>query len=215
MPRQARQIPSVGFLHVICRSNNHRKIFLYPRNFRIFYSIILKLKQEENIKIFHYVLMPTHVHLLVGIVEKSNLSRFMMRLNLKYSNYFRKKYNYTGHLWQGRFKSKLIDNDSYFIQCGKYIELNPVRANIVEKPKLYPFCSYLYYSAGLKDKLVDTDPLYFDLADNAIKRQLAYRKMIINEIIPERLSCKNCNININVVDEKNINASGSSYNESS
>jgi putative transposase len=172
---------------------------------------MLKLKREEKVKILHYVLMPTHVHLLVGLGEKSNLSRFMMRLNLRYSNYFRKKHNYSGHLWQGRFKSKLIDNDSYFIQCGKYIELNPVRANIVDKAELFPFSSYLYYSAGLKDKLVDEDPIYSSLAEDVIKRQQTYKKIIINEIVAERLS--RANSNDKSTDDKNFNASSNGCNE--
>jgi len=187
MPRVARMIPPEGFLHVMCRGNNRRKLFLYPRDFRIYYLLLKKLKSEESIKIIHYCLMPNHVHLLIRVGEDSNLSRFMKRLNLKYFYYYRKKHSYTGHLWQDRFKSKIVEKDEYFIQCGKYIELNPVMANIVKMPEDYHFSSYPHYALGSEDKLIDDDPLYMDLGNTAIPRQLAYRNMIINEIVYKKM----------------------------
>jgi putative transposase len=134
--------------------------------------------------------MPNHIHLLVGVAEESNLSRFMKRLNLKYFYYYKKKHNYSGHLWQDRFKSKIIDKDEYFIQCGKYIELNPVRAYLVLSPADYLFSSYRHYSLGFKDELVDDDPLYIDLSNATVRRQERYRSLVINEIVPGSFSCK-------------------------
>jgi putative transposase len=131
--------------------------------------------------------MPNHVHFLVGIDEQSNLSNFMKRLNLKYFYHYRKRRTYVGHLWQDRFKSKLIDNDAYFIQCGKYIELNPVRAGIVETPEDYEFSSYGYYAFGRADRLIDEDLFYHGLGQTPQQRQCAYRKMLINEIVPEKI----------------------------
>ncbi len=89
MPRDARLIPAEGFLHVMCRGNNRRKLFLRPRDFKTYYLFLKKLKEEEALKIFHYCLMPNHVHLLVGVNTESNLSRFMQRVNLKYFYYYR------------------------------------------------------------------------------------------------------------------------------
>lgn len=190
MPRQARIIPPQGFLHVMCRGNNRRKLFLHSRDFKLYYLLLKKLKDEESIEIFHYCIMPNHVHLLAGVRENSNLSKFMKRLNLKYFYCYRKKHNYTGHLWQGRFKSKLVEKDEYFIQCGKYIELNPVRANIVKLPGDYPFSSYHYYGLGVKDALITDDPLYVDLGDTIAARQLAYRNIIINDMVYKGFAIK-------------------------
>ena len=187
MPRAARILPEVGFLHVISRGNNHRKLFFRHQDYKIYYQLLVRLKYEESVRIFHYCLMSNHVHLLVGISQKSDLSNFMKRLNLKYFYHYRKRCNYVGHLWQDRFKSKLIDKDEYFIQCGKYIELNPVRANMVNMPEDYLCSSYRYYSLGLKDKVVDEDPFYGDLGNNYLSKQIAYRKMVISEIIPEKI----------------------------
>lgn len=182
MPRQARIIPPEGYLHIICRGNNRRKLFLYPRDFKTYYLFLCRLKNEESIKIFHYCFMPNHIHLLAGVFRNSDLSRFMKRLNLKYFYYYSRKHAYIGHLWQDRFKSKIIEKDEYFIQCGKYIELNPVRARLVESPEDYPFSSYCYYALGFKDRVVDDDPLYMDLARTAPERQSIYRDLIISEI---------------------------------
>ncbi len=181
MARQPRLIPPQGFLHVICRGNNRRKLFFHPRDFRIYERELIKLKHQEQIKILHYCLMPNHIHLLVGVRETSDLSRFMKRLNLKYFFYYRKKHIYTGHLWQDRFKSKIIEEESYLIQCGKYIELNPVRAGIVHSPEEYIYSSYLHYIRGTKDDIVDSSPLYSDLGNTVEKRQAAYRNIMIKE----------------------------------
>ena len=128
MPRDRRYIPETGFLHVISRGNNRRKIFRYERDLEAYYLILLKSKAEDRINISHYCLMTNHVHLIVSVGEDSDLSRFMKRVNLKYVYHYRRKYTYYGHLWQDRFKAKAIGREEYLIQCGKYIELNPIRA---------------------------------------------------------------------------------------
>jgi len=183
MPRAPRLIPDDGFLHVICRGNNRRKLFFYPRDYSAYYSYVIQFKIKEAIKIFHYCFMPNHIHFLIGLNKDSCLSRFMKRLNLKYFYYYSKKHYYSGHLWSGRFKSKIIKWDEYFIQCGKYIELNPVRAGLVDDPADYPFSSYRYYGLGLADKIVDEDLFYLGLANTDEERKLAYRKMIISGIV--------------------------------
>lgn len=187
MPRQARIIPPEGFLHVISRGNNHRKLFRSPAHFNTYLYLLKKFKGEEMIKVFHYCLMPNHIHLLVGVRPESNLSRFMKRLNLTYFYRYKRKFTYSGHLWQDRFKSKLIEEEPYLIQCGKYIELNPVRAGIVRMPQDYPYSSYLHYITGAGNELVDDDPWYLDLSRNPAMRKLLYKKMIINEMVYKNL----------------------------
>lgn len=181
MPRQAREIPSTGYLHIISRGNNKRKIFRYERDKKQYYLYLKVLKQKENIDICHYCLMGNHVHLLVKVKQESNLSRFMQRVNLKYVYYHNRKYTYCGHLWQGRFQSKIISNEPYLIQCGKYIELNPVRAGIVSSPENYPFSSYRYYGFGQEDSLITSNPLYDGLSKQWEKKQHIYRNLVTEE----------------------------------
>jgi len=181
MPRQAREIPVNGYLHIISRGNNKRKIFRYKQDKKRYYLYLKNLKQKEKINICHYCLMSNHVHLLVEVWQESNLSMFMKRINLKYVYYYRRKYTYCGHLWQDRFQSKIINNEPYLMQCGKYIELNPVRACIVSSPENYPFSSYHYYGFGQEDSLITTNPLYKDLSPQQEKRQHIYRNLVTEE----------------------------------
>jgi len=181
MSREARIIPSQGYLHVICRANNHKRILSARRDCKAYYRLARKIKIEEGIKIFHYCIMFTHVHFLVGVDELSNLARFIKRLNLKYFHYYINRKSYSGHLWHGRFKSYPIEDDQYFLRCGKYIEMNPVRAGIVDSPEEYEFSSYQHYACGKEDRLVDEDLFYHSLGETDSVRQEAYRKMIIEE----------------------------------
>jgi hypothetical protein len=103
--------------------------------------------------------MDNHVHLLVWLPRGGDMARFMQQVNLTYSLYFKKTYGYCGHLWRDRFQSKLIEHDSYLLQCGYYIETNPVRAGIAAEPERYEFSSYRFYCYGQDDKLVTCNPL--------------------------------------------------------
>jgi len=94
--------------------------------------------------------MPNHVHLLGEIHKKENLAKFMHGVNRSYTGYFNEKYQAVGHLWQGRFKSKLIIKDAYLLDCLTYIELNPIRATIVERPSEYKWSSYKERNLGIE-----------------------------------------------------------------
>jgi len=107
----------------------------------------------------------------------------MKRTSLSYFHYFKKKYGWTGHFWQSRFKSKPVGKDEYFIQCGKYIELNPARAKIVKNLKEYSLSSYNYYAQGKEDDLLTEDIFYQELGKNEKERQNNYQELIIGEII--------------------------------
>ena len=181
MPRTKRLLPIPGALHIICRGNNRQNAFKSEEDKQKYHSLLFDLKQENNIKIFHYCLMDNHLHLIVWIEEDSKLSRFMLQVNLTYFHYFRRKYGYFGHFWQNRFKSNLIGEDSYLLQCGKYIELNPVRANIVPKPEDFIFSSYNHYSKGRADRVISDSPVYLGLADKPEMRQQKYRDFIVDE----------------------------------
>ena len=94
----------------------------------------------------------------------------MKQVNFSYFHYFKRQNKYSGHLWQGRFKNSIIENDSYLLQCGKYIELNPVRAAIVNRPEDYPYSSYKYYAYGKEDKLL-TENILSEITVNPCSRR--------------------------------------------
>ncbi|EKD55942.1 MAG: hypothetical protein ACD_58C00330G0003 [uncultured bacterium] len=127
--------------------------------------------------------MPNYVHMQVKTKNAYDFSLFMKKLNLAYFHYYRRNYDWVGHFWQDRFKSQPIGKDNYFIQCGKYIELNPVRAGIVNNPEDYSFSSYNYYSKRKRNHLITKDIFYNELGNNIKERQEKYKKMIINESV--------------------------------
>lgn len=93
-----------------------------------------------------FALMDNHAHLIIEARNRTNISKIMHALTLSYSVKFRKKYTYTGYVWQGRFKSNVIDGDNYIVECIEYIHNNPVRAGIVAKAEDYPWSSYHFYN---------------------------------------------------------------------
>ena len=183
MPRARRIVPENAALHVISRGNNGNIVF-HGDNDKLRYCALLReLKEENEIDIFHYCLMNTHIHIILNLNPDSTLSRFMKQLNLAYFHYYRKKYGYFGHFWQDRFKSNIIDQDSYLLQCGKYIELNPVRAGMVSYPGEYLFSSYNYYANGKPDGLITLSLAYLGLSDSVQIRQKQYIDFVVDSSI--------------------------------
>ncbi len=139
MPRKPR-IDIKGFYHVINRGVEKRTIFMDESDFNVFLRIVNKGISVYNFKLHAYALMKNHYHLLLE-TSGNNLSLIMRQINSKYSIYFNKKYNRVGPLWQGRFKSFYIHDIAYLKIVIKYIENNPVKAGIVDKPSDYPYVS--------------------------------------------------------------------------
>ncbi len=184
MPRTKRFLPpSNAALHITTRGNNHLRLFQSDSDKAYYLSAIKELKGENNIDIFHYCLMSNHVHMIVWLRQGNKLSRFMKQLQLRYFNYYRVTYGYDGHLWQGRFKSNLVDTDSYLLQCGKYIELNPVRAKMVMAPEEYFFSSYRYYAYGHHDPIVTPSPAYLGFSNDPEIRKKQYIVFVVDTSI--------------------------------
>lgn len=183
MPRTKRLIPPDAALHIMCRGNNRQNIFNSDADKLYYRSLLKRLMEENHITIFHYCLMDNHIHLIVWLNSESRISKFMKQLGLCYFNHFKKTYGYDGHLWQGRFKSNIISTDSYLLQCGKYLELNPVRAGIVVSPGQYHFSSYKFYAEGKPDLIVTPSPAYLALCDITEDRRERYVDFVVDETI--------------------------------
>lgn len=173
------------------RGNNHMSIFTRDDDFRFYLKKLAELKAEYPFELYHYCLMQTHSHFLVKITRRSDFSNFSKRLNLSYSSYYQRAYGLVGHLWQGRFKSQLISNDPYFIQCGKYIELNPVEADMVKNPEDYPWSSYRYYALAEENDLITKNIFYNELGTNNKERRKEYRNMVIGGSISDHIDGTN------------------------
>jgi putative transposase len=187
MPHSPRLIDTDGGIyHVTTRGNNKSFVLENDHDKAAFKAIVSKYKKKTPFRLFHYSVMGNHYHLKLEPTCGSTLAEIMQRINHSYSLYFKKRYGFSGQLWQGRFHSSLIDSDAYLLRCGIYIELNPVRAKISEKPDDYPWSSYKYYALGTPDELIDPDPLYESLGGTAPERQLAYRSMTLMAMLEKK-----------------------------
>lgn len=183
MPRPPRLLLSQSYYHIMTRGNNRHSVFENEEDFLYYLDLIKRFKADHPFDLFHYCLMENHVHMLVKTNKASDFSTFMKKLNLAYFHHYRKSYNWVGHFWQDRFKSQPVGKDNYFTQCGKYIELNPIRAQITKDPKDYKYSSYNYYAHGKRDDLLTKDIFYDGPGNDNIKKQKAYRDLIVDEAI--------------------------------
>jgi len=181
MARCARLISFDLPMHIMCRGNNRQVIFRTEEEKMYFRHLLHKLKGLNGVHIYHYCLMNNHIHLIIRLDPGADLSRFLKRVLLAYYSFFRNRHGYVGHLFQGRYKSIIIDTQGYLIQCGKYIELNPVRAGLVFGPGDYRYSSYLYYAEGLYDALVTPDPSFASLGRDEATRRSLYKNLFIDD----------------------------------
>ncbi|MEA3248829.1 MAG: transposase [Patescibacteria group bacterium] len=167
----------IDVYHAVTRGNNRMPVFSDTDDHLAYLAIIQKYKTLLRFRVYNYILMPNHVHLLLDVCGK-NLSNIMMRINLSYSLRHKRKYDRTGHLWEKRFWSDVIQDEKYFLTCAAYIELNCVRADIVAHPADYRWSSYNKLAFGTKDVIVDYSDIYLELGSIPENRMVAYRAMI-------------------------------------
>ena len=182
MPRPPRRLHDNGCYHILTRGNNRAAVFHADVDRRRYGHWLLGLSQEYGVQVYHYCLMTNHVHLVVRATVGPALRAALQRLNLLYAQYLHRTYGHVGHVWQDRFKSLRITTDAYLLQCGSYIELNPVRAHIVSEPTTYPWSSSRYYAEGHPDPLVTPSPAYVALGETSAARQMRYRRFVEQQV---------------------------------
>lgn len=131
--------------HVSIRGNNRQMILKEAEDKKDLLRILCKFKERFKFKLLGFVLMDNHAHLIISTNNLINISKVMQAITLSYSQQFRHKYGYCGYVWQGRFRSNIIESDEYILACLEYIHNNPARAEIVNHPKDYPWSSYYFY----------------------------------------------------------------------
>ena len=179
MPRIARVAPRNYIFHILTRGNNRQDVFRDEIDYQKYLEILDRYKEKHQFKIYHYVLMKNHVHLVLEPQEGGgSLADIMKGINLSYAQHYKRRYDHIGHFWQDRFKSILISSDQYLLACGSYVELNPVRAGAVKDPKDYRWSSYRAYAFGEKNLLVDKHPIYWELSKDEPKRRERYKEFV-------------------------------------
>lgn len=182
MPTYARkhQLNASLIYHIYNRSNGRVSIFKSKEDFCYFMDLLKKYSARFGLKIYHWVIMSNHYHLLLELEAPEQISKIMAGLSKAYSCYHHRVYFVNGFLWQGRFKLQPVHKERYLIACGRYIERNPVRANIVNEAYEYSYSSARFYCLGETDGITTEDPLFADFGINLNSRCNAYIEFLRN-----------------------------------
>jgi len=184
MPRRARIALADVPLHVIQRGNNRQACFFSDDDYRFYLDQLRQCAQRAGCAVHAYVLMTNHVHLLLTPREADAAGRLMKLLGQRYVQHVNRLYRRSGTLWEGRFRSCIVQDEAYLLGCARYIELNPVRAGMVAHPSEYRWSSYRANARGEANGLIEAHPIYTALGRRAQERQEAYRELFRHEIEP-------------------------------
>ncbi len=159
MPRIARGLANNQIYHIINRGNRREAVFHDKYDYERFLKLLLDSKEKYSINIYAYCLMPNHFHLVIYTHYSDNLSKALHWISSSYVRYYNKKYKISGHLWQGRYKSFIVEQDSYLITLLKYVEANPKRAKIVKECEKYQYSSAYKRVNNIQDQLLGELPI--------------------------------------------------------
>jgi putative transposase len=162
--------------HIISRGDDRKRIFTVPRDYSKFMDYVMKAKERYQFSLCAYCLMPNHFHLLMETLLP-NISKIMHYIKGSYTTYYNIRHQRVGHLFQGRFKSVVVDKDAYFLELTRYIHLNPVHAGIVQHPRQYRWSSYQGY-VGTKDEYIDTH----EIQQYVAMTQRQYQRFVLDGI---------------------------------
>lgn len=160
--------------HVIQRWNNRQPIVFEEKDYEVLLDCVRKAQRKCGARLYASVLMTNHLHLLLEPKRAGNLGRFMQSVARRYVRSTSDAHERTGTLWEGRFKSAVVNRDEYLILCSRYIGSNPVRAGMVLHPRNYRWSSYHRRALGRPDDLLDNDPWYVSLGNTKDERAQAY-----------------------------------------
>jgi len=175
MPRRARFCPAGFPLHIIQRGNNRQAIFTCDDDLAAYAHWLAEGATRFEVAIHGWAFMTNHVHLLATPAHDGSTSKLMQYLGRYYVRHFNYTYSRSGTLYEGRFKTSIVQEDTYFLTCLRYIELNPVRAGLVTDPGDYRWSSYRAHAFGLKVGLWSPHSQYLALASTSALRQKAWR----------------------------------------
>ncbi len=164
--------------HVIQRGNNRQPIFLDEADRQQMLQLLESLSRQFEVAIHAYVLMDNHFHLLLTPQTPEGVPRMMQAVGRRYVRYFNDRHGRSGTLWDGRYKSTLVETESYLMACMAYIDLNPVRAGLTVQARDYPWSSHAHYAGLRPDRLVTPHPQYWALGNTPFAREAAYARLV-------------------------------------
>jgi len=173
--------------HLIQRGNNRQACFFDDLDYAFYLDKLKEASEKHQVSIHAFVLMTNHVHLLATLNDQYGISKMIQSLGRRYVGYVNATYQRTGTLWEGRYKSTLVDSEDYLLTVSRYIELNPVRADMVDHPAEYPWSSYRGNAMGKEIALLTSHFIYQQLGSTPKEQQQAYRALFHGRIAERTL----------------------------
>ena len=164
--------------HIIQRGNNRQMIFADTQDFATMMALLAENAHKFAVAVHAYVLMDNHFHLLATPATADALPLMMQAVGRSYVRYFNQRHGRSGTLWEGRYRSTLIETERYLLACMVYIDLNPVRAGMVAQPGAWQWSSHAHYLGQRIDKLVTPHALYWALGNTPFAREAAYAGLV-------------------------------------
>lgn len=164
--------------HIIQRGNNRQPIFADDADRRFLLQLVEQNAKEQGVAVHAYVLMDNHVHLLATPETDTGVPRLLQAIGRRYVRHFNDRHGRTGTLFEGRYKSTLVQADRYLLACMVYMDLNPVRAGMVATAADWPWSSHRQYVGAGHDRLVTPHPLYWALGNTPFAREQAYAELV-------------------------------------
>lgn len=188
MPRPPRlDLPGIP-VHLVQRGVNRAACFFGDVDRHYYLKLLAKFAAKRECALHAYALMTNHVHLLITPARKGALAALMQDLGRSYVRTMNAVHGRTGTLWEGRFKSSLVDSERYFLVCQRYIELNPVRAGLVGAASEYPWSSYRHYARGEKKPFITEHECFLRLGTTNERRREAYEELFAEEMSRDELA---------------------------
>jgi putative transposase len=181
--------------HIIQRGNNRQVCFGNEEDMKAYLNWLKVFSKKHQVSVHAWVLMTNHVHLICTPQKESAISRMMQSVGHMYVQYYNRSYQRSGTLWEGRFKSSLVQSERYLLDLYRYVELNPVRAGMVEEPSAYSWSSYSINALGVKSDLQTPHPEYLALGRTKDERYCNYRELFKTHIETKLLKEIRDNIN--------------------
>lgn len=164
--------------HIVQRGNNNQNVFLDDADYACFLDWLRQGARHYRVAVHAYVLMPNHLHLLATPADSAGLAQTMQWVGRKYVPYFNQKYGRSGTLWQGRFRTAVIDAEHYLLACSRYIELHPVREQAAASPQEHRWSSHAHHTGLRHDPLVVDHAVYWALGNTPFQREAAYLALL-------------------------------------
>ncbi|MBI4567353.1 MAG: transposase [Planctomycetes bacterium] len=174
MPRNARlEFPGTLY-HVSNRGNDRAKVFLDDHDYEHFVEILERVRDRQDLRVYHWALAPAGYRMLVETGERPSLAAAMQSLQLAFTRYFHRRYGRSGHLWAGRFKSFVVEKERHLLELGRYVEMEPVRRGLASDPATWRWTSFGAYVFGRPDRITRVDGMFRSLGSDDDARRRAY-----------------------------------------